>query len=237
MPCSRWLLFAALACATAAAQEGGQPEKDPHRPPCNSVRCHKIKEFLKSHYCGESPAGNGPDDGCEIRSPRKRELAAKVTADYRCEWIQRESKSKCWQSTLPTPEIRGMLTRELQRSGLPDRAEKAVNFTIIQSPVSGWLLTEATYSRVAGTDLRLCEVVALIRGENLQVLRRVKYQKTDADVPDVTTWYPIDVSDVDGDGQPEVVLGGDSYEDHWFEVVSVQNDSFKTIFSGLGYYL
>jgi len=35
----------------------------------------------------------------------------------------------------------------------------------------------------------------------------------------------------------EFVLRGDAYENHWLEVVSVQGDSFKTIFSGLGYYL
>jgi len=42
---------------------------------------------------------------------------------------------------------------------------------------------------------------------------------------------------VDGDGHMELILEGDAYEDHWFEVVSVKDGSFKTIFSGLGYYL
>lgn len=63
------------------------------------------------------------------------------------------------------------------------------------------------------------------------------FQKTDADVPQVTTWFPVDIADVDGDGQAEIVLEGDAYEDHWLEVFDIQDDSFKTIFSGLGYYL
>ena len=39
------------------------------------------------------------------------------------------------------------------------------------------------------------------------------------------------------DGQVDVVLVGDAYEDHWLEVISVGNGTAKTIFSGLGYYL
>ena len=35
----------------------------------------------------------------------------------------------------------------------------------------------------------------------------------------------------------EVVLEGDAYENHWFEVVRIHDGSFKTIFTGLGYYL
>ena len=34
-----------------------------------------------------------------------------------------------------------------------------------------------------------------------------------------------------------VVEAGDEYEDHWLEVVSVQDRKAQTIFSGLGYYL
>ena len=69
------------------------------------------------------------------------------------------------------------------------------------------------------------------------MLRKVPYQKTDADVPQVTTWFPVDIAYVDGDGQAEIVLEGDAYEDHWFEVFDMQDGSFKTIFSGLDYYL
>jgi hypothetical protein len=41
----------------------------------------------------------------------------------------------------------------------------------------------------------------------------------------------------DGDGQLEIILEGDAYEDHWLEVDKMQAGSFRKIFSGLGYYL
>jgi hypothetical protein len=65
----------------------------------------------------------------------------------------------------------------------------------------------------------------------------VPFQKADAEKNTVTTWSPIDLADADGDGRIDVILEGDSYEDHWLEVDSLQNGSFHTIFSGLGYYL
>ena len=37
----------------------------------------------------------------------------------------------------------------------------------------------------------------------------------------MTQWFPIDLADVDGDGQTDVILQGDQYEDHWLEAVSV----------------
>jgi len=45
------------------------------------------------------------------------------------------------------------------------------------------------------------------------------------------------IADVDGDGQLEIILEGDAYEDHWLEVDKMQAGSFRKIFSGLGYYL
>jgi hypothetical protein len=75
------------------------------------------------------------------------------------------------------------------------------------------------------------------QGSHTFVLRKVPFQKTDVDKPTVTTWTPIDLADVDGDGHVEVILEGDAYEDHWLEVVSVHDGSIRTIFSGLGYYL
>ena len=67
--------------------------------------------------------------------------------------------------------------------------------------------------------------------------RRVPFQKTDVDVPDVTTWSLVDVGDVEGDGQVDVIFEADSYENHWFEVDRVQDVYSRTIFSGLGYFL
>ena len=67
--------------------------------------------------------------------------------------------------------------------------------------------------------------------------RKLPLKKTDINVPDVTDWTLLDIADTRGNGQLDVILEGDAYEDHWFEVISVQNGSAKTIFSGLGYSL
>jgi hypothetical protein len=123
--------------------------------------------------------------------------------------------------------------------GLPAQGGNQTHFAVWESASPGWTLAEANYSQVAGESFTTCQVIVLIdRNTQLHVLRKLPCQKTDADVPTVTTWSLVDVADVDADGRPEVVLEGDAYEDHWLEVVSVENDfSFKTIFSGLGYYL
>jgi hypothetical protein len=43
---------------------------------------------------------------------------------------------------------------------------------------------------------------------------------------------------VNEDGRQEVILEGDSYEDHWLEVLGVPDHlTVETIFSGLGFYL
>lgn len=84
----------------------------------------------------------------------------------------------------------------------------------------------------------LCQVILVVdQTSRVIVLRRVPYQKTDVDVPVATTWSLVDVADVNGDGQVDVIFEADSYEDHWFEVDRVQDGSSRTIFSGLGYFL
>jgi hypothetical protein len=99
-------------------------------------------------------------------------------------------------------------------------------------------LAAADYSHTAGDDLELCQVIVIIdQSSHVSVLRELPFQKTDVDVPEVTEWYPIDLADAGGDGQVDVVLEGDAYENHWFEVVSFQHGAPETIFSGLGYYL
>src|SRR2546423_377779 len=112
-----------------AAQLKGQSEKDPHRPPCTSPRCRKIKSFLKRHYCGQSPFGNGPDDGCDTRGRKKLATGIKVIADFHCKWSETERKSKCQQRGHPSPEIRSILVREMRRLGLPSRVDKEIYFT------------------------------------------------------------------------------------------------------------
>ncbi len=80
-------------------------------------------------------------------------------------------------------------------------------------------------------------IVVVDESSHVIVLRKLPFQKTDMDVSTVTQWAPVDFADVDGNGQEDVVLEGDAYENHWLEVISVHDGSAKTVFSGLGYYL
>jgi hypothetical protein len=230
----RWFLFLALAFGTAAAQEGGQAEKDPHRPPCTGAQCRRVKSFVKAHYCG-GPQGNGPNDGCEIRQPKKHQ-DIKVTATYDCRWVDRVRN--CKQQGEPPFELREILVERLRGLGLSAEPEAQIYFTVWQPIGSDWSLAEAYYDHIEGSNVTLCQVIAII-GQNSQVsvLRKVPFQETDADKNIVTTWSLLDLADVNADGQVEVILEGDSYEDHWIEVVGMRDSSFKTIFSGLGYYL
>jgi hypothetical protein len=128
--------------------------------------------------------------------------------------------------------------REMRRLGLPARVDKDLYFTVWETASSGWSLAAAEYDHVSGIDLTLCQVILITdQGGHVRVMRKVPYKKTNVDVPDVTTWTPLDLADVDGDGRIEVILEGDAYENHWLEVDSLKDGSPHTIFSGLGYYL
>ena len=123
-------------------------------------------------------------------------------------------------------------------AGVPAQAPGETYFTVWESDRAGWSLAQAYYSHRVGPDIELCEVIAVVeQNTHVTVLRELPLKKTDVDVPDVTDWTPLDLADVRGDGQVDVILVGDAYEDHWLEVISVHNGSAKTIFSGLGYYL
>lgn len=234
MTAFRWFLFLSVASSIAVAQEGGQAEKDPDRPPCTTAQCRKVKSFVKTHYCG-GPEGNGPDDGCEIRRP-KSNPSIRVTANYDCKWI--DGVRNCKQQGGPSSELREILVGKLRGLGLPAKPKGQIHFTVWQSIGLDWSPVEAYYDHIEGSDVTLCQLIAII-GPNLQVslLRKVPFQKTDADKNTVTTWSPLDLADVNADGQVEVVLEGDAYEDHWIEVVGMKDGSLKTVFSGLGYYL
>jgi len=231
----RWLFFVTIAFnIVALGQAGGQPEKDPHRPPCNSAQCRKVESFAKTHYCG-APEGNGPDGSCEIRQPKKR-LNVKVTANYDCKWV--DGVRNCRQLEEPSLELRGILVGELRRLGLPAKAKGRTYFTVWQPTGLDWSLVEAYYDHIEGSDVTLCQMIAIIdQNSHVSVLRKVPFQNTDADKNTVTTWSPLDLADVNADGQIEVILEGDAYEDHWIEVVGMRDGSFRTIYSGLGYYL
>ena len=127
---------------------------------------------------------------------------------------------------------------ELHKIGLPADAKGQINFLVWKSTPARWTLAAAYYFRTVGTNLDLCQIILIIdQSSRVFALRKVPFQKTDADVPTVVQWSPVDLADAEGDGQLDVILEGDAYEDHWLEVVSLQNGSPQTIFSGLGYYL
>lgn len=222
----------------ASAQSIAQNVKDPHRTACTSAPCLKIRAFLKKHYCGKSPFGNGPEESCDIRDSAKRSADVKVIADYSCKWNPSGDAAQCTQRGLVPPDLRGILVRELRRLGVPAKAPGETFFQVWQSNRTSWSLTTATYSHRIGSDIEICEVVAVVDHDGqVTVLRQLPLTKTDFDVPDVTQWDLLDLADALGDGQLDVILIGNAYEDHWLEVISVQNGSAVTVFSGLGYYL
>jgi hypothetical protein len=226
-----------LLCAVPP-QPKEQRGKDPHRSACTSAPCQKIESFLKANFCGASPFGNGPQNGCDTRSAKQLLTGVNVKAGFDCEWSVTDGRPKCRQRSEPPPAIRNTLLREMRRLGLPPKAEKDIYFTVWQPSSAKWLLAAADYGQANGSDLALCQVILVIGpGGRVQTLRKVQFQKTNADKPTVTTWFPMGIADADGDGQLEIIVEGDAYQDHWFEVDKMQAGSFRKIYSGLGYYL
>ena len=227
-----------LAFCVLASLALAQDDQDANRPPCVTPQCRRIEAFVKRHYCGNSPAGDGPDNGCEMKRPKRPQTGVEVLAAYHCTWNDEAGIGKCNQERQPPGDVRKILTQEMQRIGLLAKANGQTLYTVWKSGRSGLVIASADYSRVAGSKLDLCEVIVAINEKgNVTLIRKVPFKTTDADVPDVTTWSLVDLADVEGDGHEEIVLEGDAYEDHWFEVVRVQGGAVKTIFSGLGYYL
>ena len=234
----RILIAALMSVFAVGAQVKAQAEKDSHRPACADAHCRRIKSFLKAHYCGESPYGNGPDDGCLIKFPKKPRTGINVIADFDCEWSESKQAAQCEQHGQPSSAVRDILIHELRQLGLPAKANGQTYFTVWESTSSGWSMAAAYYSRPVGPDIELCQVIVTIdQSSHVLLLRKLPFQKTDVDVPAVTQWSPVDLADADGDGQVDVILEGDAYEDHWLEVVSAHHGSPQTVFSGLGYYL
>lgn len=223
--------------APKVTPQADEPTSDPHRPECTDARCLKIKNFIKDNYCGESPFGNGPDDGCDIRTPKKVQAGTKISADYLCRWNNEKAKTECRQNNPPSPAFRDILIGEMRHLGLPLGSEKELFFTVLESS-SGWSLMKASYEHVTGEDLIVCEVVlAVDESSKVHVLRKIPLHKRNIDAPDGTSWSPVDIADADSDGKVELILQSNAYEDHWFEVVRIDDGSFKVVFSGLGYYL
>jgi hypothetical protein len=232
------LLAAVVILLGLAPQLAGQRQKDQHRPACTSASCKKIQSFLKAHFCGASPFGNGPPDGCDTRYSKQLLTGVNVLAAFDCETNVTNGRPKCRQHSEPAPAVRSILVREMRRLGLPPKAEKDIYFTVWQPPSAKWFLAAADYGETNGGQLALCQVIVVVGPDRrVQTLRKVRFQKTDADVPKVTTWFPMGIADVDGDGELEIILEGDAYEDHWLEVDKMQGGTFRKVFSGLGYYL
>ena len=102
-------------------------------------QCRKVKSFVKAHYCG-APQGNGPNDSCEIRQPKKR-LNVKMTANYDCKWV--DGVRNCKQQGEPSSELRGILVGELRDLGLPAKAKGQIYFTVWPPIGLDWSLVEA----------------------------------------------------------------------------------------------
>jgi hypothetical protein len=235
--CGKIVLTAAV-LYIVAPQLKGQRGKDSHRPACISAPCQKIESFLKANFCGAAPFGNGPKNGCDTRYAKQLFTGVNVVAAFDCETNVADGRPKCRQRSQPSPAIRSILLREMRRLGLPPKAEKDVYFTVWQPSSAKWLLAAADYGEANGGELALCQVILVINpGGRIQELRKVQFQNTNADKPTVTTWFPMGIADADRDGQLEIILEGDAYEDHWLEVDKMQAGSFRKVFSGLGYYL
>jgi len=236
--CGKTVAAIIVALCLLAPQLKGQRRKDSHRPPCTSAACQKIESFLRAKFCGASPFGNGPQNGCDTRYAKQLLTGVNVVAAFDCETNLTDGRPKCRQRSEPSTAIRSILLREMRRLGLPPKAEKDIYFTVWQPSSAKWLLAAADYGHANGDQLALCQVIVVVApGGHVQTLRKVQFQKTNADAPTVTTWFPMGIADVDGDGQLEIILAGNAYEDHWLEVDQIQNGSFRKVFSGLGYYL
>ena len=101
---------------------------------------------MKKHYCSESPFGNGPDDGCDLRNRQKPGANVKIIADYNCEWNATKNATECKQQGQEPPELRKILVGELHRVGLPVNAPGEIYFTVWQSSRAHWSLAQAYYS-------------------------------------------------------------------------------------------
>lgn len=217
-------------CLTLSSEE----ERDPHRPPCTNSTCKKARNFVKAHYCAK-PVGNGPDDSCEIRIPKKPSNV-QVNASFSCDWPN--GVRKCTQYGQPTTELRQALVERLHQLGLPSNAPGQIRFTVWKPSTPHWLLAEAYYDHIVGESVTLCQILAIVNYDSkLSPIKEVPFQKTDANKNTVTTWSFLDLADVDGSGKLSLVLEGDAYEDHWVEVDKIGGESVEVIFSGLGYYL
>src|SRR5512140_1202504 len=103
--------FVMLLCILAP-QLKAQRQKDPHRPPCTSAPCQKAESFVKAHFCGASPFGKGPRNGCDTRYAKQLLTGVNVLAAFACETDVTDGRPKCRQRSQPSPSVRNLLLGE-----------------------------------------------------------------------------------------------------------------------------
>jgi hypothetical protein len=77
----------------------------------------------------------------------------------------------------------------------------------------------------------------LKRRDGVTLTELANVTEADIDGKNLEDCTPVQLVDVDGDGQIDFVLVGDGYKNHWYEVFSLEQGTWKMIFSGLGYWL
>jgi hypothetical protein len=171
------------------SQTAGESKSDPHRPSCRTPDCRKIRSFLISSYCGDSPFGNGPDDSCAIKHLKHPKPSIDVIAQSSCAWNETLQKNVCKQCGQAPPQIRAILIRQLRRLGLPAIDDERATFTIWKSRPSGWSVAEASDTSSAGSAFAFCQVIIMIDpSSQVSVVREVRRQQIDEAVPKITTW-------------------------------------------------
>lgn len=234
------LVVTIIPFAAFCTEINAQTDTDPNRLPCTTVRCKAIESYVRAHYCGASPARNGPDNGCELLPPKKQPAGVDVLARYHCTYNDQANQEHCVQLGQVPAELRRTLIAQLRNVGLPATATGGFAFTVWRYRSAGWIVADVSYSALAGSKVSLCQVIVRVdKDSHVLILRKCPLitMGADADTPDITEWTLVDVADIEHSGHPDIVLEGDAYEDHWFEVLSVHDGKCETLFSGLGYWL
>lgn len=173
-----WWAAVSGAALVIFAQLIAAAERDPHRPACQTTRCSQIKSFLRAHYCGESPFGNGPEDGCEILRPEAVLADLQVIALWSCDWDEQKREQVCRQQGHPPTVVRTIVAREMLRLGVPAGRDAQVNFTVLRSASAGLSVAEGSYYALQGESATFCQVVVTVDDwSRFHVLRKHQCHK------------------------------------------------------------